>query len=124
MYKAKLYKTANELQRTDNKMVLSEFKHALKWKGNDTLLDIGCGSGDVTVDMILPLMPSNYSLLMGVDVSEEMVKFAREHYSKIVPRICFEQLDIGQPISSQSPLLERFDHVTSFFCFHWIQNQR
>lgn len=123
MYKAKLYKTANELQRTDNKMVLSEFKNALKWKGNDTLLDIGCGSGDVTVDMILPLMPSNFSLLMGVDVSNEMIKFARENYMNSVPKARFEQLDIGHPII-QSPLVEQFDHITSFFCLHWIQNQR
>lgn len=123
MYKAKLYKTANELQRTDNKLVLDEFKHALKWKGYDSLLDIGCGSGDVTVDMIRPLMPSNYSLLMGVDISEEMVKFARENYGKQIGNICFDQLDIGQPISRLA-LLGQFDHVTSFFCFHWIQNQR
>lgn len=124
MYKAKLYKTANELQRTDNKLVLDEFKHTIKWRGfGDSLLDIGCGSGDVTVDMILPLMPSNYSLLMGVDVSEEMVKFARETYGKSLPNVHFEQLDIGQPINRPT-LRGRFDHVTSFFCFHWIQNQR
>ena len=124
MYKAKLYKTANELQRADNKMVLDEFQDALKWKGNDSLLDIGCGSGDVTVEMVRPLMPHNHSLLMGIDVSLEMVKYARENYAKSLKKLQFEQLDIGQVLSERSPLLNRFDHVTSFFCFHWIHNQR
>lgn len=123
MYKAKLYKASNELQRTDNKLVLEEFKDLLNFKKNDNLLDIGCGSGDVTVDMILPLMPTDYSLLMGVDVSEEMIKFAQKNYSQAVPRLKFEKLDIGLPFY-HSTLLENFDHITSFFCFHWIQNQR
>lgn len=124
MFKAKLYKTSNELQRTDNRMVLDEFWNALKWRDNDALLDIGCGSGDVTVDMIQPMMPNNYSLLMGVDLSQEMVKFARENYCKSIANVQFEHLDVGKALSNRSPLLNRFDHVTSFFCFHWIQNQR
>lgn len=124
MHKAALYQRSNGLQRRDAEQVLNEFSSVFQWRidGCDSLLDIGCGTGDVTIDFILPILPINFSRLIGVDLSDDMVKFAREQYS--YPRISFEKFDFGLELQKQLMRhIEPFDHITSFYCLHWIQNQ-
>lgn len=124
MNKAVLYKSSNGLQRRDAEQVLSEFSHLIRWREEktDSLMDVGCGSGDVTIDFILPMMPKKFSRLVGTDLSQEMVEFASGRY--VHPKISFSQLDISADISTYIRSVDRFDHITSFYCFHWIQNQR
>lgn len=123
--KAALYHRSNDVQRRDAKQVLDEFAHLIQWRndGKDSLLDIGCGTGDVTIDYILPLMPRNFSRLVGVDLSEQMIGHARKIYE--TEKISFEKLDISISIDE---ILENgtkpFDHITSFYCLHWVQNQK
>lgn len=124
MHKAALYKRSNGLQRRDAKQTIDEFSHVLQWRedGCDSLLDIGCGSGDVTIDFLLPIVPDNFQRLVGVDLSEEMVEFARQQYPH--PRITFDKFDLGLDMEKQSfQNVEPFDHITSFYCLHWVQNQ-
>lgn len=121
MNKAKLYQRSNELQRVDTKLVLEEYAPFIKWNGHDNVMDAGCGTGDVTIDFLLPEMPASYNKLIGTDISEQMIRFAKETYSQM-PRVAFERLDISGNVDSK--FLSYFDHVTSFFCLHWVQNQR
>lgn len=124
MNKAALYKRSNDLQRRDAKHTIEEFSYILQWRpdGCDSLLDIGCASGDVTIDILLPILPSNFKRLVGVDVSQEMVEFSRQQYP--LSRVSFEKFDVGLDIEKQQLRnAEQFDHITSFFCLHWIQNQ-
>ena len=125
MNKACLYQRANSLQRRDAKQVLDEFAHMIQWRsdGNDSLLDIGCGSGDVTIDYILPLMPINFQRLIGVDISEQMIKYACDNFKH--PDIKFYKADIGNDIEVKIlNQINNFDHITSFYCLHWVQNQK
>lgn len=124
MHKAALYKHSNGLQRRDAKQVIDEFSHVLQWRsdGCDSLLDVGCGSGDVTIDFLLPILPVNFQRLVGADISEEMVEFARQQYPD--PRISFDKFDLNTDIDKQSFCNAKpFDHITSFYCLHWVQNQ-
>lgn len=124
MHKAALYKCSNGLQRRDAKQTIEEFSHALQWRsdGCDSLLDIGCGSGDVTIDYLLPILPPNFQRLVGVDLSQEMIEFAGQQYP--YPRISFEKFDLGLDLEKQQlRSVEPFDHITSFYCLHWVQNQ-
>lgn len=124
MHKAALYTRSNGLQRRDAKQTIDEFSHVLQWRddGCDSLLDVGCGSGDVTIDFLLPILPENFQRLVGADISAEMVEFARQQYPH--PRISFEKFDIGLEIEKQLfRNTETFDHITSFYCLHWVQNQ-
>lgn len=123
MHKAALYKRSNGLQRRDAKQTIDEFAMTLQWRsdGCDSLLDIGCGSGDVTIDFLLPILPLNFQRLVGVDISEEMVQFARQQYPH--PRISFDKFDLSTDIDKQAFCCEPFDHITSFYCLHWVQNQ-
>lgn len=122
MNQAKLYSRANELQRCDAKMVLEEFGGLLKWKEGDSLLDIGSGSGDVTVELVLAKMPRDYKLVMGMDISERMVSYAREKYCSQHLDLKFVQGNIAGDLKQFSGF--SFDHITSFFCLHWVQDQR
>lgn len=123
MHKAALYQRANNLQRRDAKQVLEEFSSIVQWRpdGDDSLLDIGCGSGDVTIDFILPLMPVKFSRLVGTDISEQMVRYAGEQYKH--PKISFDKMDIASDLGKSIRNSEPFDHVMSFYCLHWVQNQ-
>ena len=124
MNNAALYKRSNTLQRRDAKQVLDEYAHLMQWRPDETdsLLDIGCGSGDVTIDYILPILPKKFSRLVGCDLSEQMVHHARDTFQS--GKISFEQIDISSANLIKRAHLDTFDHITSFYCLHWVENQK
>lgn len=124
MHKAALYHQSNGLQRRDAEQIITEFASIMHWRsdGGDSVLDIGCGSGDVTIDYLLPVLPKKFQRLVGVDLSGEMVEYARKQYG--TSRISFEQFDLGIDLEKQLlRQIEQFDHVVSFYCLHWVQQQ-
>lgn len=125
MNKAKLYSCSNGVQRRDAKEVIEEFGHLIQWRedNRDSLLDIGCGSGDVIVDFIYPLMPIKFDRLIGADLSNEMVRFARGQHKKY-HKLSFIQMNIESDLTQTLTDIELFDHITSFYCLHWVQNQK
>lgn len=86
------------------------------------LLDIGTGSGDVLVDFVAPIFGGNCHFV-GTDISEEMVRFGRDNYSSTMDNVEFDRLDIANDVQSFLNSHKRFNHITSFYCLHWIQNQ-
>lgn len=105
-----VYDQSNNLQRQEVRKLLQKYKNKIIWRrdGKD-LLDIGCGSGNITIDFLLPMLPSNFERLMGIDKSEKMVFHAREKYSQ--PKVEFEQFDI---VSDKISKLPKFDHIYHF----------
>ena len=127
----KIYKRANLLQKRDAEMIMSEFmEHFVESSNKKTLLDVGCGSGDVLVDIIIPKLPESFIEIVGVDISDEMIKYAHQSYE--TKQLKFIKLDIERDIFSSANKTaqmkhlrpDSFDFVTSFYCLHWIQNQR
>ncbi|KAI8042966.1 juvenile hormone acid O-methyltransferase [Drosophila gunungcola] len=121
MNQASLYQHANQVQRHDAKLILDEFASTLQWRsdGEDALLDVGSGSGNVLMDFVRPLLPKR-GQLVGTDISSQMVGYASKHYQG-EERTRFQVLDIGCERLPEE-LSARFDHVTSFYCLHWVQN--
>lgn len=130
MNNAKLYQKSNALQKRDAKDIIEEFSHLFDHKliaPNATLLDIGCGAGDVLVELLLPKLHENYTEVIGVDISQEMVKYANENYRSQFLK--FFKVDIQSDFLSLKAnkgalRAESVDFITSFYCLHWIQNQR
>lgn len=130
MNNAKLYHKSNPLQKRDAQDIVNEFSHLLNHKSvrsDSTLLDIGCGSGDVLVELVLPKLHKNYTEVIGVDISPEMVKYASEKYRSQFLK--FFKVDIQSDFLTtkiiKRPLRpESVDFITSFYCLHWIENQR
>lgn len=125
MNQACLYHRANEVQRHDAEEIIEEYSDIIEWRydGSDTLLDVGSGSGDVLMDFIYPSMPKTFDRVVGSDISVKMVRFAQNCY-RSYPQCAFKLLDIATDGDLPQDLQGAFDHVTSFYCLHWIQNQR
>lgn len=117
------YKHWNPL-RDNEREILQKYSKMMKWRtdGLDSLLDIGCAGGDITNDCIMPILPKNFTRLVGVDVSESMVRFANDNFA--TSKVSFEKLDIGGDISEFLKKHEPFDHVVSLLCLHLIPDQK
>lgn len=114
MNKTALYNKSNPLQRSDTQQALGEFGHLLEWRsdGDGSVLNAGCGAGDVTVEILLPILPPNFKSLVGVDLSNQMINH---------PKVQFERFDLAAEFENQ-PLngIEPVDHNFSFYCLMWI----
>lgn len=122
MEDAQLYHKHNNLQRRDALNCLEEYSFKIQWnfKG-DRILDIGCGDGGVTTDVLKLFLPYNFKHLVGCDLSEKMIKFAKEHHEN--NRVKFTVLDIATR-DLPPDMRESFDHVFSFYTLHWVHQQK
>lgn len=88
--------------------------------GVEAVLDVGCGIGDVTCELLKPRLPKSVKTLIGVDCSEDMIDFARSKWSNDV---VFTRMNIASEDISVD-YEDNFDHIFSFYCLHWIMQQR
>jgi trans-aconitate 2-methyltransferase len=85
----------------------------LKLRGNELVLDAGCGTGRLTADL-LEALPNGH--VIGVDLSQNMLGSAREHLSG----------DFGSRLNLVAcdllhlPFKRRFDVIVSTAAFHWV----
>jgi trans-aconitate 2-methyltransferase len=85
----------------------------LNLKGEERILDIGCGDGRITAHLA-SLVPKGR--VLGIDQSPEMIGFARERHAG---DSCLS-FQVGD--ASRLGFCEEFDLVVSFACFHWIED--
>ena len=63
----------------------------LDFKGNEKVLDVGCGDGKLSAEMARNVPEGS---VLGIDLSEEMVAFARNNYpQEKFPNLTFMQID-------------------------------
>ncbi|XP_059046274.1 juvenile hormone acid O-methyltransferase [Achroia grisella] len=120
MNNAELYQKNNSLQKRDALDALEEFAKKIRWKKHgDRVIDIGCGDGGITINILKEYMPENFERLVGCDISENMINFANIHHGN--ERTHFTTLDIEGflPLT----LKNKFDHAFSFYVLHWIKHQ-
>jgi trans-aconitate 2-methyltransferase len=87
----------------------------LKLRGNESVLDIGCGDGKLTAALARQL-PKGY--VLGVDNSPEMIRFARKSFPlKQFPNLSFKVCDARKLTFSN-----KFDLVVSFSTLHWVKD--
>lgn len=125
MNKPALYHQLNQLSSRDSHQIIQDYAEKLNWRpdGCDSVLDAGCGAGDITHGIILPFLPPHFERVVGVDVSTEMVEYARRTHTH--PKLTFHQFDLGRELEGQSlEGVEPFDHIFSAFCLTWIRNPR
>ncbi|XP_026810740.1 juvenile hormone acid O-methyltransferase-like [Rhopalosiphum maidis] len=110
----------NSLQRKNAEDTCNTYIQRMVWKSNEIILDIGCGPGDVTSDILYPLLMKNINQLIGVDKSIEMVEYAKKTYE--CSKMGFEVLDI-ENVNDCSFYSNRFNKIFSFLCLHWVHNK-
>lgn len=124
------------MQRRDAQEVVDEFSFELS-KMRGRCLDIGSGPGDITKEMLLPILPHDAEVvgvwmkilitwsfltghLAGADISQAMVNYARMKYSDD-KRLSYIVLDI-ETSELPSDQVEQYNNVVSFYCLHWCND--
>ena len=72
------------------------------------LLDVGCGDGGITAEIAL-----NNKNVVGIDISEKMISFAKNKYSNI---------DFFVKDAEEIDFNKEFDAVVSFNTLHRLKN--
>ncbi|XP_074661579.1 juvenile hormone acid O-methyltransferase-like [Tubulanus polymorphus] len=114
---AELYSNASDGTRNWAANVLSTID--FKPGGYSNVLDIGCGSGEVTNTILSKL--TNVEHLTAFDKYESMVEFARAKNPN--PKIEYLVADVTDPDSYGADWRRKFDLITSFMVLHWTPNQ-
>jgi trans-aconitate 2-methyltransferase len=85
----------------------------LQLKGDETLLDIGCGDGKVTAELAACLPMGS---VLGVDSSAEMIALAQSQY----PAAAFPNLRFQKEDARSLPFHDEFTVVFSNATLHWV----
>ena len=104
-----IYEQRNESQRVEG----MELMKNLEIKRGSTVLDLGCGTGDLTKE--LAELVGAEGKVVGVDPDEERLKIAREKYS--ASNIEYLQAD------SETFPVGQYDIVFSNYVMHWIKDK-
>ncbi|XP_039964257.1 juvenile hormone acid O-methyltransferase-like [Bactrocera tryoni] len=83
------------------------------------IIDIGCGPGNTTRDILVPCV-GREAVIVGADISPEMIEYAKQHYA-VDDKLSFIELDM-QTSELPKNLIEQFDHAVSFYALHWCKN--
>jgi len=95
----------------------------MSWKRGNRVLDLGCDPGIMTKEVLMPSVPEDFVLLVGADMSVNMIQYASETYTH--PKVRFTQFDLSKDMEKTSQLRPSgFDKIFSFFLLHWIPDQR
>ena len=86
----------------------------LPLRGDETVLDAGCGSGRVT-EQLAERLPDGH--VIALDASPSMVEAARERLARFGDRVSYAVVDLGRPL----PLADAsVDAILSTATFHWV----
>lgn len=109
---ARGYARISELQQAMSAEVLS----LLKLRGDEQILDVGCGNGRVTAEIASRVRKGS---VVGVDASREMIAYASEHYNGSA----YSNLEFQVADARELPFRGEFDLVVSFNALHWVPEQ-
>ncbi len=94
-----------------------ELMGQLALRGDERVLDVGCGDGAMTVELAA-LLPRGH--VLGVDASEAMIAHARRHYGGTAhPRVSFAVMD-----ARRLTVAVAVDIVFSNAALHWVDDHR
>jgi trans-aconitate 2-methyltransferase len=85
----------------------------LRLRGDEIVLDAGCGTGRLTADLLEALPRGR---VVGVDLSQNMLASARQHLApKFGAQVSLVACDFAR-----LPFVHCFDGIVSTAAFHWV----
>ncbi|XP_050461657.1 juvenile hormone acid O-methyltransferase-like [Cataglyphis hispanica] len=118
MIKPAQYVLLDTLCRNNVSLLLDEFDKDLK-NISGKCMDIGCGPGDITKDILLPFLGPNVTMI-GTDIMEKVIEYANKTYGD-KERLKFEVLDI-ETKNLPDKYISEFDHIFSFHALQWCKD--
>jgi trans-aconitate methyltransferase len=89
----------------------------LHLRGDERILDIGCGDGKVTAQLAAAV--SRRGSVVGIDNSDDMIRFATEQFTPGIPNLSFRLMD-----AAALSFDREFDVVFSNAALHWVRDHR
>jgi trans-aconitate 2-methyltransferase len=102
---------------SEQKKWAEEVISKIRIKGNERVLDIGCGDGKITAH-IASLVPEGS--VSGIDNSIEMITFAQSKF----PQSSWPNLSFQYGDASDLRYVDEFDLIVSFACLHWVLDHK
>jgi trans-aconitate 2-methyltransferase len=84
----------------------------LQLRGDELVLDAGCGTGLLTAELLEALPRGR---VVAVDLSQNMLRSAREHLARFKGRVALVACDFVD-----LPFVGIFDGIVSTAAFHWV----
>ncbi|CAL1678715.1 unnamed protein product [Lasius platythorax] len=112
------YVSFDKMCKSNVSHIISEFAKDLK-NISGKCMDVGCGPGDITRDILLPVLNSKATII-GTDIMENVVEYANKTYGDN-KRLKFEMLDI-QTKKLPKKYISEFDHIFSFHALQWCND--
>lgn len=125
MNNAKLYSETSSNQQNDASSLFDDFLKCFDGLEFKAHLDIGCGPGDTLVDIILPKLNPSPVEVVGIDISEEMIIFAKAKYGSEESLKFFVndiQSDFGKIHENLRD--KKFDLISILYCYHWVRDDQ
>ncbi|CAN7974931.1 unnamed protein product [Ixodes persulcatus] len=88
----------------------------------EQMLEIGCGTGEFTRDVLLP-WSKPCRKMVAVNALRGLIQYAKANYPH--PDISYEVLDAAsRDLSNCLNKHGKFDRVYCFYCLYWIKDQK
>jgi trans-aconitate methyltransferase len=87
----------------------------LTWRGDERVLDVGCGDGKVSAELAAALPRGR---VLGVDIAPEMIRFARKQF----PQTRHANLEFAVMDARALRFEREFDLVFSNATLHWVDD--
>lgn len=115
------YNSSSPSQKADTEYFLHKYGHFINFRENAIVLDLGCGDGYVTINILGKYLEHKYKKLIGVDSNVKMIKYAEATYGNYNRE--FHVMDV---VTKDLPeeFESNFDCVFSFYCFMWVHKEQ
>jgi len=110
-WKGKEYAKNSESQKDS----AQDFLFHIKLRGDESILDVGCGDGKITAGFARQLTKGK---VVGVDISPSMIQFASSTFQDL-SNLHFQVMD-----AAKLDFTEQFDLITSFTVLQWVLDQK
>jgi trans-aconitate 2-methyltransferase len=107
---SKQYKEHSKPQKESGLDAINNFS----FKGDESILDIGCGDGKTTIELAKKVPNGK---VIGIDPSSNMIDECKKNYS-LIKNISFEQKG-----AEEFSFDIKFDLIVSFFALHYVNDQ-
>lgn len=120
-YQPDLFASNNDCAIETVNIFFNKYKHLIKFRKNESILDVETGDGRTTAAAILPHLPKHFKEIILSDISKVMLDYAKKR--DVLSKMLFTQLDIGAKTVPEH-FKNRFDHITNMYVFHWLTDTR